>query len=144
MGTPESKAKYHNKAKDTLYDYNPNLDHDVKVTQKNLQNAEETLGQTIDVQLESSSDPICSSAGCFQYNHPKKSESTKIPRDYFVPNFGADSDVLGTANSISIAEAMLEHKLVMGTPESKAKYHNKAKDTLYDYNPSLDADVKTT
>lgn len=52
--------------------------------------------------------------------------------------------MLGTANSISIAEGMLEHKLVMGTPESRAKYHNKAKDTLYNYNPSLDDDVKTT
>jgi hypothetical protein len=96
------------------------------------------------VQLESTSDPICSSAGCFQYNHPKKSDSAKIPRDYFVPNFGVDNDVLGTANSISIAEAQLEHKLVMGTPESRAKYHNKAKDALYNYNPSLDDDVKTT
>jgi len=93
--------------------------------------------------LDSSSDPICSSAGCFQYNQPK-SNKTEIPRDYFVPNFGVDKDVLGTANSISIAEAMLEHKLIMGTPESKAKYHNKAKDTLYNYNPSLDDDVKTT
>ena len=39
---------------------------------------------------------------------------------------------------------MLEHKLVMGTPESRLKYHKKAKDTLYNYNPSLDDDVKTT
>jgi len=39
---------------------------------------------------------------------------------------------------------MLEHKLVMGTPESRAKYHNKAKDALYNYNPSLDDDVKTS
>jgi hypothetical protein len=52
------------------------------------------------------SDPICSSAGCFQYNHPKKSESALIPRDYFVPNFGKDPDMTGTMNSLSIAEAM--------------------------------------
>jgi hypothetical protein len=50
------------------------------------------------------SDPICSSAGCFQYNHPKKSESALIPRDYFVPNFGKDPDMTGTMNSLSIAE----------------------------------------
>ena len=44
------------------------------------------------------SDPICSSAGCTQYNHPRNG-GPKIPRDYFVPNFGRDSDVLGTINS---------------------------------------------
>jgi len=50
----------------------------------------------------------------------------------------------GTMNSLSIAEDQLKHKLIMGTPESRAKYHNKAKDTLYDYNPTLDHDVKVT
>jgi len=90
------------------------------------------------------SDPICSSAGCFQYNNPAKSESQLIPRDYFVPNFGKDPDMTGTMNSLSIAEEQKKHKLIMGTPESRAKYHNKAKDTLYDYNPKLDKDVITT
>ena len=64
MGTPESRAKYHNKAKDTTYDYNPKLDKDVITTQKNLDKTEEILGKTF-AQLDSSSDPICSSAGCF-------------------------------------------------------------------------------
>lgn len=49
-----------------------------------------------------------------------------------------------TANSVSIAEAMTKHKLIMGTPESKAKWHNVAKDTLYDYHPTLDRDVVST
>jgi len=106
MGTPESRAKYHNKAKDTLYDYSPSLDHDVKVTQKNIVNAEDSLGKTLDLQLDTLSDPICSSAGCFQYNHPDKSESSKIPRDYFVSNFGKDPDMSGTMNSLEIAEAL--------------------------------------
>ena len=39
---------------------------------------------------------------------------------------------------------MNNHKLIMGTPESKAKWHNVAKDTLYDYYPELDEDVKAT
>ena len=52
--------------------------------------------------------------------------------------------MVGTMNSLSIAEAMKKHKLIMGTPESRAKYHNKAKDTEYDYNPKLDKDVITT
>ena len=50
----------------------------------------------------------------------------------------------GTMNSLTIAEDQKKHKLVMGTPESRAKYHNKAKDTEYDYNPKLDKDVITT
>jgi hypothetical protein len=52
--------------------------------------------------------------------------------------------MVGTMNSLSISEDMNKHKLIMGTPESRAKYHNKAKDTVYDYNPKLDKDVITT
>lgn len=65
-------------------------------------------------------------------------------QDYFVPNFGVDKEVTGTLASIKTAENSLEHKLVMGTPESRAKWHNVAKDTLYDYHPALEDDVKTT
>jgi hypothetical protein len=45
-------------------------------------------------------------------------------------------------NSIAIAEKMNNHKLIMGTPESKAKWHLVAKDTLYDYHPALDENEK--
>ena len=92
--------------------------------------------------VQISSDPICSSAGCTQYKH-KKAE-LGYPINYPVPSFGADPDIEANANSISIAEAMHKHKLIMGTPESKAKWHNVAKDTLYDYAPELDEDVKST
>jgi len=34
----------------------------------------------------------------------QKTNATVIPRDYFVPNFGKDNDVVGTANSLNIAE----------------------------------------
>merc|ERR1719230_1179222 len=64
--------------------------------------------------------------------------------DYVVPNFGPDKETAGVMDSLAIAEKQLDHKLVMGTPESKAKWHNVAKDTLYDYQPELDDDVKTT
>ena len=64
--------------------------------------------------------------------------------DYPVPNFGKDPDMVATMNSISIAEAMKNHKLIMGTEESKAYWHTVAKDTLYDYHPKLDHDVITT
>jgi hypothetical protein len=49
-----------------------------------------------------------------------------------------------TMNSIKIAEDMTNQPLVMGTPESKLKWHIVAKDTLYDYNPPLDGDIVST
>lgn len=120
MGTEESKAQWHNVAKDTLYDFKPALDHEVKVSANNLANAETTLGRTMevaDVQLES--DPICSSAGCTQYEHPKLETH---PMDYFVPNFGPDQiAVKESDNSLAIAEKQLGHKLVI----PKAPEHDK-------------------
>jgi len=64
--------------------------------------------------------------------------------DYPVPNLGKDEDLKTTDNSIAIAEEMTKHTLKMNTPESKAKYHNVAKDVLYNYAPSLDKDVLST
>jgi len=61
-----------------------------------------------------------------------------------VPNFGADPDMEATARSIAIGEEAHGHQLIMGTPESKAKWHNVAKDTLYNYNPDLDEDMVRT
>ena len=52
------------------------------------------------------SDPICSSAGCTQYNHPKSPSAAQIPRDYFVPNFGEDNDVKSTKKHILDQEAV--------------------------------------
>jgi len=46
--------------------------------------------------------------------------------------------------SLAVAEKMYKHKLVMGTKESKAKWHNKATDTDYDFAPTLDIDMRTT
>ena len=61
--------------------------------------------------------------------------------DYPVPSFGADPDMEGTADSIDIAQNMYNHKIVMATDESKAKWHNVAKDVLYNYKPQLDYDM---
>ena len=91
-------------------------------------------------QLES--DPICSSAGCTQYIHKKTPLGYDL--DYFVPNFGPDPENKWSLDSIAIAEQTHGHKLIMGTPESKAKWHNVAKDTLYDYAPELDEEVAAT
>ena len=51
---------------------------------------------------EINSDPICSSAGCTQYDHPSKDLGYKI--NYAVPNFGADQDMINTKVSAGIAE----------------------------------------
>jgi hypothetical protein len=52
--------------------------------------------------------------------------------------------MVGTMNSIKIGEEMNKHKFIMGTADSRAKWHNVAKDTLYDYYPKLDSDVIVT
>lgn len=57
--------------------------------------------------MSSKSDPICSSAGCTQYEHPSKPLGYKL--DYFVPNFGADHDVVVSKKSATQAEAALGH-----------------------------------
>jgi hypothetical protein len=95
MGTEESKAQWHNPAKDVDYNFAPDLDHDIVTSQKNLANTEQILGTSMDVQI--GSDPICSSAGCDQYEHPKIKGH---PMDYFVPNFGVDSEIAGLQNAL--------------------------------------------
>lgn len=88
------------------------------------------------------SDPICNSAGCTQYLHKKT--PLGYVQDYFVPNFGPDPDMEATASNIALGEAAHAHKLIMGTPASRAKWHNVAKDTLYNYDPDLDEDMRYT
>jgi len=78
------------------------------------------------LQLDSESDPICSSAGCTQYEHPKKKG---YPMDYPVPDFGKDHDILGVDSSLESAEKQLKHKFVIndlpkGTPEPKFNDQN--------------------
>jgi hypothetical protein len=147
MGTPESKAKWHNVAKDTMYDFAPALDKDISDTQAHLGQSEGNLKhkwviEDLQTETDLQSDPICSSAGCTQYKH--KATPRGYPIDYPVPSFGADPEITGTANSISIGEKVHSHKLIMGTPESKAKWHNPAKDTMYNFAPDLDKDIQDT
>jgi len=89
--------------------------------------------------LSLESDPICSSAGCTQYKHKKKELGYKI--NYPVPSFGADNDINDNFESLKTAEGMIGHQFQIGTAASKEKWANKAKDTDYDFNPSLDGDV---
>ena len=157
MGTPESKAKWHNVAKDTDYNFAPDLDEDMVHTAKHLADTQTRLGHqwviedvqlpdedpvSLFVQTAVESDPICGSGGCNQYMHKKT--PLGYPINYPVPNFGVDTDVLATARSIEIGEEAHAHKLIMATPESRAKWHNVAKDTLYNYAPDLDEDMINT
>lgn len=92
-------------------------------------------------------DPSTSSLGKitqFKFPAPAADELKPAAVDYKVNDFGKDPDMEGTMNSIKIGEEQTGHKLVMGTADSKAKWHIKAKDTLYDYYPAIDKDAIDT
>jgi len=62
--------------------------------------------------------------------------------NYPVPNLGMDREILHSLENIPVAEGLVGHKWInFGTEESKLKYHNKAKDALYDFNPKLSHDI---
>ena len=52
------------------------------------------------------SDPICSSAGCTQYKHPKQETHDK---DYFVADFGQDKDIIDHKIDLEVAEKIVGH-----------------------------------
>lgn len=64
--------------------------------------------------------------------------------DYFVPNFGVDEDIKDSMASLAESEAQLSHEWKFGLPETKMKYHNVAKDTLYNFDMKLDEDMINT
>jgi hypothetical protein len=61
-----------------------------------------------------------------------------------VPNNGADPDMVATLENEKLASTMVNHHWDFGTEESKAKWHNKAKDTDYNFAPALDGDMIST
>ena len=88
----------------------PHVDAEFKLNRKShksSQGKEELAGVQADVRLGAKSDPVCSSAGCTQYQHPSKELGYKL--DYFVPNFGKDHDVHTSEQSASQAEAAIGH-----------------------------------
>jgi len=142
MGTDESKKKWENPAKKTEYDYSPKLDRDMRDSATNLDLVEGKLGHKYEpwnfVQTEVESDPICSSAGCNQYKHPKKDPGYDM--DYPVPNLGIDRDIQDHNENLPIAEKIVGHhwNFVLEKPPL-----NPAKKTLYDYSPKLEGDMIT-
>ena len=141
MGTDESKAKWKNPAKKTDYDYSPKLDRDMHDAATNLDLVEGKLGHKYEpwtfVQTDASSDPICSSAGCGQYKHPKNDPGYDM--DYPVANWGdKDTDIVQHDENLPIAEKIVGHhwNFVLEKPPL-----NPAKKTLYDYSPKLEGEM---
>ena len=77
-------------------------------------------------QAQTQDDP-CVGLGCERENMPKR-RNKGFPMNYPVPNFGQDQDIATSMNSLEIAQNVTGHNLVMGTEESKAKWHVIAKD----------------
>ena len=100
MGTDASKAKWHNVAKDTDYNFAPKLDIDILSTNKNLADSERRLRHhwALAVQLEAESningksDPICASSGCWESEYTKE-EKDKIVQYPSPSAQGLDSDI---------------------------------------------------
>jgi len=92
------------------------------------------------VQLSSESDPICHSAGCTQYPHPKPSKEGQYPMDYFVPNFGQDRDVVSTWNSLDVAESIKQHRWEFDA----SKLPKPEEPVVYKNDEDLDSDIDMT
>lgn len=82
------------------------------------------------------SDPICNSAGCTQYLFKEKDSFKK---NYYVPSFGADMDIIDSKASLKQAETMQQHELDL--PNSKWK---KKKVVQWSYDDPLDEDAIST
>ena len=99
--------------------------------------ADALVQSQVDIHLHS--DPICHSAGCTQYLHPKKEEKLGYPINYFVPNFGKDKrEVLTTWNSLDVAQKQLNHVWEFN-PDAVKKPEDPTK---YNFKPELDDDIK--
>ena len=64
-------------------------------------------------------------------------------KNYFVPNFGVDHDIVDNAQSLAISEAALKHKLVI-PKTTKAKDLGVPAVHKEPYSNKLDSDVVTT
>jgi len=128
----------HPKLEHDIVEYNHyGPDSDIVDTQAHLKSVQNTLGHSWTLKknkdgeyvypsamMQARSDPICNSSGCTQYLHPEKDD---YPKDYFVPDFGLDHDIVTTQSNTANAEADLKHTW---TPEE------------FDKVPQVDAEFK--
>ena len=128
------------------------MDHEIKTSLKNLADTEKRLGvrftpefvqtfvnlsvgdaaaadESSLVQLQS--DPICNSAGCTQYKTPGKKGH---PMNYFVPDFGMDTDIIDTMENMQSAEK--GHGREIPVPKKDAKK------SLAQIDLGVDADIQ--
>ena len=98
------------------------------------------MEQFIQVDLES--DPICNSTGCTQYKFPEDKED--FPKDYHVNDWGMDADVKITLENEALATKMIGKRWMMGTEKHAEEYKNKALDTLYNFEPELEDEIKSS
>jgi len=68
-------------------------------------------------------------------------EDIHHPRDYFVPSFGMDREILNSQEDERVASALLEHAWSFKTPESYEKSRLRATSVDYNFNPDLDEDM---
>jgi len=89
------------------------VDHDIKTTQSNLKNAESKLGPWVvkKALAQQGSIPACNTdAGCAtETASPWKlqKDTDKWDKDYKVPNFGVDRDIIATTSNLKNAEKRL-------------------------------------
>ena len=102
-------------------------------------NAFDATGQLVggvnfsqNLQLDVQSDPICNSAGCTQYKHPKKDDG--YDKDYPVVNLGVDRDIIDDHENLPIAEKIVGHHWVWDDSDRPKKIK-------YDYSPKLEGDM---
>jgi hypothetical protein len=102
----------------------------------NIPGSENAAQLDADIHLDSMSDPICNSAGCTQYKHPKKDRGYDI--DYPVVDLGQDRDISDHFTDLNLAEKIVGHHWDFKLEKPPI---NPAKKTLYDYSPALDGDM---
>lgn len=76
--------------------------------------------------------------------HPLPKEEKDIPRDYPIVDLGQDHEIKDTLTNERVAAKMIGSEWEFGTEASKARWHNVAKDTDYNFAPELDVDMKAT
>jgi len=124
----------------TEYNTKPELDSDIIDTQAHEKLAETKFMVAAPKKEKTllQSDPICDSSGCNQYKFPEQAKKDEHPMDYPVPNFGRDGDVIGTYNSLDVAENMRRHRWNLSAEDLKKKDDDPVK---YNGDPNLDDDI---
>lgn len=95
-------------------------DRDIVGTQSSIANAESSLGHTWTPDfnlLQTRNDPIGSSIGITQYPLPKSKLGYDV--DYFVPNFGVDSEIANVASSLAETEKFMGEKFNLPDPDTQ-------------------------